>query len=112
MCVPVCNYETHAMLLCFRMKSMLQHSFVLDALETTGADTFSHFEVLIEEHRRMAEKPVHGHQHLPSRLQQLVPTLGVFHTHLPLRQAFEIYNEKHQLTKRKHITISFNEIRH
>lgn len=34
------------------MKSMLMHSFVLDALETTGADTFSHFEMLIDEHRQ------------------------------------------------------------
>ena len=89
-----------------RMKNMLQHSFVLDALETTGADTFSHFEVLIEEHRRLGDSPQ------PSRLQQLVPTIGMFHTHLPLRDAFFIYNEKHRLTKRKHIQISFNEIRH
>jgi hypothetical protein len=32
------------------MKKMLMHSFVLDCLEATGADTFSHFEMLIEEH--------------------------------------------------------------
>ena len=89
-----------------RMKNMLQHSFVLDALETTGADTFSHFEVLIQEHRELGDSPQ------PSRLQQLVPTIGTFHTHLPLRDAFLIYNEKHRLTKRKHIQISFNEIRH
>ena len=82
---------------------MLMHSFVLDALETTGADTFSHFEMLIDEHIKMDDK---------SRLKQLVPTVGVFHTRLPLRQAFEEYNRKHKLTKRKHITISFNEIRH
>ena len=85
---------------------MLQHSFVLDALATTAADTFSHFEVLIEEHRRLGDSPQ------PSRLQQLVPTIGTFHTGLPLRQAFEIYNQKHRLTQRKHIQISFNEIRH
>jgi IMP and pyridine-specific 5'-nucleotidase len=102
------------------MKSMLQHSFVLDALETTGADTFSHFEVLIEEHRLIiALKNVEGggqQQQLqsqqPSRLQQLVPTIGTFHTPLPLRRAFKVYNDKHRLTKRKHIQISFNEIRH
>jgi IMP and pyridine-specific 5'-nucleotidase len=91
------------------MKSMLQHSFVLDALETTGADTFSHFEVLIDEHRQL-EACAEPKQ--PSRLKQLVPTIGVFHTSLPLRKAFEVYNEKHCLTKRKHIQISFNEIRH
>lgn len=87
---------------------MLQHSFVLDALEETGADTFSHFEALIEEHRRMAADPESSAQH--SRLKRLVPTIGVFHTHLPLRSAFEVYNEKHRLTKRKHIQISFNEV--
>jgi len=105
---------------------MLQHSFVLDALETTGADTFSHFELLIDEHRKLAEESrreglsatTNGtlttgtSARINSRLQQLVPTIGVFHTHLPLRAAFEIYNEKHRLTKRKHIQISFNEIRH
>lgn len=85
---------------------MLQHSFVLDALETTGADTFSHFELLIDEHRRLGDSPQ------PSRLQQLVPTIGTFHTDLPLRDAFLLYNEKHRLTKRKHIQISFNELRH
>lgn len=87
---------------------MLTHSFVLDALETSGGDTFSHFEMLIEEHRRL-ESEGSGR---PSRLKQLVPTVGTFHTRLPLRQAFEVYNEKHKLTKRKHIQISFNEIRH
>ena len=34
-----------------------------------------------------------------SRLQQLVPTIGSFHTPLPLREAFEIYNEKHRLVR-------------
>jgi IMP and pyridine-specific 5'-nucleotidase len=123
------------------MKSMLQHSFVLDALETTASDTFTHFEMLIDEHRELEAAYVtatgntgilsgtgirpngtrHSRSHSsavagaflqPSRLRQLVPTIGSFHTPLPLREAFEIYNEKHQLTKRKHIQISFNEIRH
>jgi IMP and pyridine-specific 5'-nucleotidase len=90
------------------MKSMLSHSFVLDCLEETGPDTFSHFEVLIDEHRRLEKEG----SSRPSRLKQLVPTVGTFHTRLPLRQAFLAYNEKHRLTKRKHIQISFNEIRH
>jgi len=87
---------------------MLSHSFVLDCLEDTGPDTFSHFEILIDEHRRLE----HEGSPRPSRLKQLVPTVGVFHTRLPLRQAFQVYNDKHFLTKRKHIQISFNEIRH
>lgn len=85
---------------------MLMHSFVLDALDTTGAETFSHFEDLIEEHRRMEGSD------RPSRLKQLVPQVGTFHTHLPLRRAFVAYNEKHRITKRRHICISFNELRH
>ena len=89
------------------MKKMLMHSFVLDCLEATGSDTFSHFEMLIEEHRIME---MEGSTR-PSRLKQLVPTVGTFHTRLPLRQAFELYNKKHHLTKRKHIQISFNEVR-
>lgn len=97
---------------------MLQHSFVLDALETTAVDTFRHFEVLIEEHRALEKKQKEERGNLSfsppqmSRLRQLVPTIGSFHTPLPLAEAFEIYNEKHRLTKRKHIQISFNEIRH
>lgn len=97
---------------------MLQHSFVLDSLNTTGADTFEHFEQLIEEHRQLGEEKsqddvANNNQHRPpSRLQTLVPTIGVFHTALPLRLAFELYNQKHRLTQRRHIQISFNEIRH
>ena len=69
---------------------MLQHSFVLDALDASGADTFSHFEVLIEEHRvMMADENAQ-----PSRLKQLVPTIGVFHTPLPLRAAFHFVGRK------------------
>mmetsp|Transcript_24513 Transcript_24513/g.35892 ORF Transcript_24513/g.35892 Transcript_24513/m.35892 type:complete len:526 (+) Transcript_24513:203-1780(+) len=96
------------------MKCMLQHSFVLDALDSTGADTFSHFEVLIEEHRQSSsnDTTTSTPDHQLSRLKRLVPTVGTFHTPLPLRRAFEVYNAKYALTTRKHITISFNEIRH
>lgn len=106
------------------MKSMLMHSFVLDALDTTGADTFSHFEMLIDEHRRMTDK-LHSEIQsstlhsvaasnviVQSRLKQLVPSVGTFYTRLPLRKAFDMYNEKYGVTKRRHICISFNEIRH
>jgi len=87
---------------------MLMHSFVLDALETTGADTFSHFEMLIDEHRALSQSD----SSQLSRLKQLVPTVGVFHTRLPLRRAFLAYNRKYSLTSRKHVCISFNELRH
>jgi IMP-specific 5'-nucleotidase len=82
------------------MKEMLMHSFVLDCLESTGADTFEHFETLIEEHRTLEAEG----SDRPSRLKQLVPTVGTFKTPLPLRQAFTLYNEKHHLTKRKHVS--------
>ena len=115
---------------------MLMHSFVLDALATTGGDTFSHFEELVNEHRDMMccnannilyedgngngggassstidanLNPVEPRQ---SRLKRLVPTVGIFHTSLPLRKAYEIYNAKYRLDKRRHLAISFNEIRH
>ena len=95
---------------------MLTHSFVLDALDTTAADTFSHFEMLIDEHRLHYENQNDstgtGTHIGPSRLKQLVPTVGTFHTHLPLRKAFMAYNKKYSLTKRKFITITFNELRH
>ena len=119
-----------------RMKSMLMHSFVLDALDTTAADTFSHFEMLIDEHRQM-EKDIldtiitpsstttlgsssgaggggGGVQRLivPSRLKRLVPTIGTFFTRLPLRKAFMAYNAKYGITKRRYVCISFNELRH
>lgn len=115
------------------MKSMLMHSFVLDALDTTGADTFSHFEMLIDEHIAMSSQHYRlldtnsatsgsddgivggGHSTLiptPSRLRRLVPSIGTFHTRLPLRKAFEAYNAKYGVTKRRYICISFNEIRH
>ena len=101
---------------------MLMHSFVLDALDTTGGDTFSHFEMLIDEHRRMTDELQNestGMHNLhpsnvivQSRLKQLVPQVGTFYTRLPLRKAFEMYNAKYGVTKRRHICISFNEIRH
>lgn len=130
------------------MKSMLMHSFVLDALDTTGADTFSHFEMLIDEHRSISmtsQRLIDIHfnsspnnaatittaaaataaaagtsevHHAiippppPSRLTRLVPSIGTFHTRLPLRRAFEAYNAKYGVTKRRYVCISFNEIRH
>lgn len=90
---------------------MLQHSFVLDALDSTAEDTFRHFEILIEEHRELEQR---GHQGIvisgsghqrdgsqikQSRLRQLVPTIGNFHTPLPLCEAFKMYNEKHRLVR-------------
>lgn len=84
------------------MKEMLMHSFVLDAKESYNG-TMRFFEELIDEHRRNPSK---------SRLTQFVPSVGVFHTHLPLHHAFRIYDNKYSISQRRHIAPSFNEIRH
>jgi len=113
---------------------MLVHSFVLDALATTGGDTFSHFEELVNEHIEICRVATgdgsatstntntntntnsniscYHDEPNQSRLKRLVPTIGVFHTPLPLRKAYETYNAKYKLDKRRHLAISFNEIRH
>jgi len=96
------------------MKKMLQHSFVLDALGSTGADTFSHFEQLIDEHREFTAADSElssSRRQRVSRLIQLVPTTGVFHTRLPLRRAFLAYDKKYRVSKRRYVCLSFNEIR-
>jgi hypothetical protein len=102
------------------------HSFVLDALDTTGADTFSHFEMLIDEHRMMANQLIEeignstprlggcgstlqtiSNVIVPSRLKRLVPGIGTFFTRLPLRKAFEAYNAKYGITKRQYLPPCF-----
>jgi len=101
------------------MKSLLTHSFVLDALDETAPGTFAHCEMLIEEHRKIAQEEnddngdsTPRHPLRLSQLKQLVPSVGTFHTHLPLRKAFEAYNAKYCLTARHHVQITFNELRH
>lgn len=84
------------------LKDLLKHSFVLDATGTY-ADTMSHFEELVEEHIR---DPVR------SRLKQHVPSIGIFHTSLPMRKAFQIYDDKYAVSQRRHLPPTFNEIRH
>ena len=90
------------------MKNMLHHSFVLDLLDETAPHTFEHFENLIEEHRLVDSAASGGRT---SKLRQLVPTVGEFHTNLPLKRAFLFYDSKYRVTARRHVTISFNEIR-
>lgn len=84
------------------MKDTLYHSFALDAKDSY-IGTMAFFEELIEEHRRNPSR---------SRLLQLVPTVGIFHTPLPLVHAFKIYDNKYSISQRRHIAPSFNEIRH
>lgn len=84
------------------LKELLRHSFVLDATGTY-ADTFSHFEDLVEEHIRDPAR---------SQLRQYVPSIGVFHTSLNMRQAFQVYDDKYAISQRRHLPPTFNEIRH
>jgi IMP and pyridine-specific 5'-nucleotidase len=84
-------------------RGMLNHSFVLDAMSESAANTWGHFEQLIDEHRK---------QPTGSRLSELVPTIGDFFTHLPLRSAWEEYDAKYCISKRRFVNVSFNEIRH
>lgn len=81
---------------------MLTHSFVLDAKDTY-IETMNYIEELIDEHRITPKR---------SRLMEFVPSIGAFHTHLPLAAAFKIYDHKYSVTRRRFIPPTFNEIRH
>ena len=84
------------------LKEMLSHSFVLDA-SGTYLDTMSAFEELVEEHRINPER---------SRLRTYIPTIGKFHTSLPMREAWRLYDDKYAVSERRHLPPTFNEIRH
>ena len=85
------------------IRDMLSHSFVLSAMEESAGNSWSHFEELINEHRSSPSN---------SRLAQLVPTIGNFFTPLLLRSAWDEYDAKYGVSKRRFINVSFNEIRH
>ena len=84
------------------MKEILNHSFVLDA-PGTYIDSFMYFEELIDEHRANP---------LTSRLKHFVPSVGIFHTRLCLVKAWQQYDAKYSMSKRRHVCPSFNEFRH
>ncbi|KAJ1458572.1 IMP-specific 5-nucleotidase [Pelagophyceae sp. CCMP2097] len=84
------------------VKGLLQHSFVLDALEATAESSWAYVEELIEEHRLEPRG---------SRLATAVPTVGTFFTRLPLAEAWLLYDAKNHISKRRFVSPSFNEIR-
>lgn len=47
-----------------------------------------------------------------SRLRALIPTLGKFFTPLPFAKAWEVYDQKYRLTRRKFVRPTFHEVRH
>ena len=75
--------------------------------ETVGK-SWAYVEELIDEHIAYTKK-AQGHK---SRLKQLVPSIGTFHTSLKLQAAFEEYDAKYKISTRKFIQPSFNDIRH
>ena len=86
------------------MRNALRHSFVLN-LPSTYAATWASFEALVEEYRTSPSPET-------TRLKQLVPTVGKFHTHLPLQAAWLAYDTKYAVSMRRHLPPSFPEIRH
>lgn len=84
------------------MIEMLNHSFVIDE-KHTYSDTFAYFEDLIREYRQDSKG---------SRLIRYVPSVGKFHTPLPLFQAFKKYDAKYAVTQRHFVAPTFNEVRH
>eukprot|EP00736_Rhodelphis_marinus_P005157 Rmarinus@m.14178 len=87
------------------IKKMCNHSFVLNCMEGTIPHTMSHIAAEIEAHRLSTSDA-------PSRLKTLVPSIGMFFTELPLRQAWDEYDAKYCVTRRRFVPPSFNEIRH
>merc|ERR1711957_423692 len=63
------------------------------------------FEELVEEHRNIEDSS-------QSRLKHVVPSVGMFHTPLPTKKAWEVYDAKYCASRRKSVAPSFNEIRH
>jgi len=64
-------------------------------------------ESLIDDHREKQDNPTD-----PSRLQLMVPSIGKFHTPLPLQEAWLRYDAKYCVSKRRMLPPSFNEVRH
>lgn len=54
----------------------------------------------------------HYLDHKNSRLRALIPSLGKFFTPLPFAKAWEIYDQKYRLTRRKFVRPTFHEVRH
>lgn len=84
------------------IKSVLSVPFLLKMPSEHYSLSLGEVERLMDEHRVNPRV---------SRLSALVPTVGVFHTPLPLSQAFAHFDKERKMTARSHIQPSFNEIR-
>ena len=84
-------------------RNMLKHSFVLNLVPETAPNTWKHFEMLVAEHMDDPQS---------SRLKSLVPSVGNFFTPLPLCEAYLEYDAHYHVSKRKFVSISFDDVRH
>lgn len=87
------------------VKKLLQPSFVLDALPATAGNSWRHVGELLDEHRALDGSSE------TSRLKEAVPTIGTFHTPLPLEAAWNQFDERFRVSARRHVQPSFNEVR-
>ncbi|KAI9145910.1 IMP-specific 5'-nucleotidase-domain-containing protein, partial [Paraphysoderma sedebokerense] len=89
-----------------QVKEEEQEEQVTKLLREKYAEVMTFLEGMIEEHRMEQDKAT-----IESRLQALVPSIGRFFTTLPLRQSFLIEDEKMKISARRHVPMSFNDIR-
>lgn len=78
------------------IKGELYHGFALQ-LPDTYVSTMTKLEKLIEDHRELQDTFEET-----SMLQQAVPTVGRFHTPLPLAEAWSRYDLKYSVSGRRH----------
>jgi IMP and pyridine-specific 5'-nucleotidase len=88
------------------IKNLLKPGFTLDAMEATADNSWRHVEELIEEHRALDARGGRA-----SRLRENVPTVGTFHTALPLVAAWRAFDARFRLSARRFVAPTFNEIR-
>ncbi|KAH6887953.1 IMP-specific 5-nucleotidase [Thelonectria olida] len=71
------------------------------------AEIMRDVELMIEDHiTRQSD-----HHMLPSKLRMLVPTVGPFFTRLPLEAAFKYQDRKRNISSRRFVAPSFNDVR-
>ncbi|KAG5457394.1 MAG: IMP-specific 5-nucleotidase, partial [Olpidium bornovanus] len=79
-------------------KQLSRENFMDDNLKRY-AETMQNVEALVDEHIVMQSKGTPHH----SRLKRLVPSVGVFFTPLPLREAFLNANKKYSISARRSV---------
>ncbi|QEU58843.1 Isn1 [Kluyveromyces lactis] len=102
------------------IKGLLAVPFVLQAGTDSGAERtykqycsiFSDIENLVSQKIEIENRRRELGSLEEARLDQLVPQVGTFFTHLPLVEAFEVQNRRRAICSRKMVSPSFNDIRH